>query len=519
LVLLLEAMSQSPESRLPLAAEQPLDAPHAAPSEAATVPSARSPSKHPRLASLDVVRGLTMAVMILVDEIGDAYPAVNHSPWNNVTLADFVMPWFLFMVGTSMAMSLRRFKTNRQSRVEGTRHVAIRAIKLWLLGMLLQGGGWIGNYQFGYNLSTLRFCGILQRIAYAFFVAALIELWLPELQWGNGRSPHLAVFTKHSWKWLAALSFVVLHVALTFGTFVPSWQSKWGLDVLSGGSVLLKNPFEVVCDVRGVVDSPECSATGFYDRLLFGQNHLGTWMSTRLPECSSCSPGGPSHRYRPSCHHLTTEPWCFAQMYDPEGALATVPSVMSVWFGVHFGRTLEVDGIGRRAGLILHWVICAVALLAAGLAVHFAFWPMNKQLWSTSYLLFMAGSCGLALTFVYVAIDVSVPGGRSPLRERLFKKMLSPLQMMGMNAILVFFWHGTAETLLDVVFVAEPKTGGGTRNPEKGSLFGEYGWFHEHALGFIDDLQFRQLVYVLLKIGCFFVGTWLCYRRGYFWKI
>ena len=52
--------------------------------------------KPPRLQSLDVFRGLTIAWMILVDNAGDAFPEIDHCPWNGVALADFVMPWFLF---------------------------------------------------------------------------------------------------------------------------------------------------------------------------------------------------------------------------------------------------------------------------------------------------------------------------------------------------------------------------------------------------------------------------------------
>lgn len=57
-----------------------------------------------RLASLDVFRGLTVALMILVDDAGGILPAINHSPWNGVTLADFVMPFFLFIVGVSLGI-------------------------------------------------------------------------------------------------------------------------------------------------------------------------------------------------------------------------------------------------------------------------------------------------------------------------------------------------------------------------------------------------------------------------------
>jgi len=64
-----------------------------------------TPSKHRRLLSLDIQRGLTIALMVFADEIGEAYPHLNHSPWSNITMADYVMPWFLFMVGTSMVIS------------------------------------------------------------------------------------------------------------------------------------------------------------------------------------------------------------------------------------------------------------------------------------------------------------------------------------------------------------------------------------------------------------------------------
>ncbi len=66
-----------------------------------------TPSKHHRLASLDIVRGITIAMMIFVDDVGGVYPHINHSPWNGITLADFVMPWFLFMVGASMVSTFR----------------------------------------------------------------------------------------------------------------------------------------------------------------------------------------------------------------------------------------------------------------------------------------------------------------------------------------------------------------------------------------------------------------------------
>ena len=100
-------------------------------------------------------------------------------------------------------------------------------------------------------------------------------------------SPHVTIFVKHGKKWMIAWFFVLLHIVLTFGTYVPTWTSKWGHNETSAPheiAVLLAQPFEIICNKRGSHNTPECSAQGYYDRLLFGQNHLGTWMSHRLPE-------------------------------------------------------------------------------------------------------------------------------------------------------------------------------------------------------------------------------------------
>jgi len=60
--------------------------------------------KPQRVASLDVFRGFTVAMMILVDDAGGAWPGINHAPWFGVTVADFVMPAFLFIIGVSAAL-------------------------------------------------------------------------------------------------------------------------------------------------------------------------------------------------------------------------------------------------------------------------------------------------------------------------------------------------------------------------------------------------------------------------------
>nr|XP_033516984.1 heparan-alpha-glucosaminide N-acetyltransferase-like [Nicotiana tomentosiformis] len=88
-----------------------------------------------RVVSLDVFRGLCVFLMMLVDYAGSVFPSIAHSPWNGVRLADFVMPFFLFVVGVSLAI-VNKIVVDR---TRTTLKVVIRTLKLFLLGVFLQG--------------------------------------------------------------------------------------------------------------------------------------------------------------------------------------------------------------------------------------------------------------------------------------------------------------------------------------------------------------------------------------------
>ncbi|XP_020593409.1 heparan-alpha-glucosaminide N-acetyltransferase-like, partial [Phalaenopsis equestris] len=124
--------------------------------------SAKPSGPNQRLASLDVFRGLTVALMILVDDAGGAFPAINHAPWFGVTVADFVMPFFLFGVGVSIALACRK-ATNKFA---ATRKIIMRTIKLFWLGVLLQGGYFHGrnHLTYGVDIDHIRWLGVLQLV-------------------------------------------------------------------------------------------------------------------------------------------------------------------------------------------------------------------------------------------------------------------------------------------------------------------------------------------------------------------
>ncbi|TQE01847.1 hypothetical protein C1H46_012471 [Malus baccata] len=130
--------------------------------------------KPSRVASLDVFRGLCVFLMMLVDYDGSILPIITHSLWNELHLADFVMPFFLFIAGISLALVYKRV-TNK---VEATWKAMFKAVKLFLLGVLLQGGYFheVASLTYEVDIETIRWFGILQRIAIGYIAVALCEI-------------------------------------------------------------------------------------------------------------------------------------------------------------------------------------------------------------------------------------------------------------------------------------------------------------------------------------------------------
>src|ERR1035441_353190 len=127
----------------------------------------------PRLASLDVLRGLTVAFMILVNNAGDgsaSYAQLRHSAWNGCTVTDIVFPLFLFIMGVSMALSFHSRLARGTTRTEILGQVLKRAATIFLLGLGI-------NALPLFHLATLRYCGVLQRIGLCYLLCALILLY------------------------------------------------------------------------------------------------------------------------------------------------------------------------------------------------------------------------------------------------------------------------------------------------------------------------------------------------------
>ena len=134
--------------------------------------------------------------------------------------------------------------------------------------------------------------------------------------------------------------------------------------------------------------------------------------------------------------------WAKSRTWDPEGVTSTLPAACSVLFGVAAGRWL----LGARAGLATSAALlgAGVAALAAGLALDAVLMPINKNLWTVSYCIFMTGWSLVVFAMFHAAMD----GGPAIRARDAARRLLLPLTIYGMNALFIFAFSGFVGRLL-----------------------------------------------------------------------
>ena len=345
-----------------------------------------------RLRSLDAFRGFTIAAMLLVNNPGDwghLYRPLAHAAWDGWTFTDWIFPFFVFISGISMTMSL-----GRRARLGDSKSVLL--LQTFRRGLVIIAIGLALNLIPSFNLAELRIPGVLQRLGLCTLLVAPLVLyfnWRQQLGWFVGL--------------LAAYSAVML--------LVP------------------------VPDAMGVMH------TGSLAR---GED-VGAWLDRLLMD-----------------GHL----WRQSKTWDPEGLLSTVPAVASQLAGVLVGHWLAdeaptlastraaprggaaVLGSGPANGLVKRlpgekaiWLLVSgLACLWAGELLAAWLMPINKNLWTPSYVLAMAGWAQLVFGVFYWLLD-AMP---LPLARARLARLAQPLVVFGMNALFIFALSGLMAKLL-----------------------------------------------------------------------
>jgi predicted acyltransferase len=315
-----------------------------------------------RLIALDVFRGLTVALMILVNNPGSwahVWPPLRHAAWHGWTPTDLVFPFFLFIVGVAMALSFARRIEAGAGRVQLARKVVTRSAVIFLLGLLLNAFPFTGGAELWANL---RLWGVLQRIAACYLLAGMAVILVPRL-----RS-------------LAAVA-TALVLVYELGMRLPL-VAGWG-----AGSFALEDSFVRWLDLK-----------------LWGADHL--YGGTGAP-------------------------------FDPEGLWSTLTATVTTLAGYFTGLYLRGPAALTRQLKVLS--LAGAGLLVLGQALHLAE-PVNKQLWTTSYVVLTAGLALLVLAFSLWAIDV-----------RGWRRGALPAVVFGSNALAAFVGSGLAARLLVMV--------------------------------------------------------------------
>ncbi|GMJ12082.1 hypothetical protein like AT5G27730 [Hibiscus trionum] len=437
--------------------------------------------KTKRIATLDAFRGLTIVLMILVDDAGGAYARIDHSPWNGCTLADFVMPFFLFIVGVAIALALKKIPKVK----DAIRKICLRTLKLLFWGVLLQGGysHAPNDLVYGVDMKQIRWCGILQRIALVYFIVALIETLTTKLRPTVLKPGYSSIFTAYRWQWLGGFVAFVIYMVTTYSLYVPDWS----FDVKTDDET---TRYTVKCGMRGHL-GPACNAVGYVDREVWGINHLYAYpVWQRLKACTRSSPSaGPLREDAPS--------WCQAP-FEPEGLLSSISAILSGTIGIHYGHVLiHFKGHSER---LKQWVSMALGLLIVAIILHFTdAIPINKQLYSFSYVCFTAGAAGIVFSAFYILIDVW--GMRTPF---LF------LEWIGMNAMLIYVLG--AQGILPA-FV----NGWYYESTNNTLVF----WIQKHVFNNVwHSVRLGTLLYVIFAEIVFYgVLSGILHKLGIYWKL
>ncbi|MBX3283124.1 MAG: DUF5009 domain-containing protein [Acidobacteria bacterium] len=431
-----------------------------------------------RLISLDVFRGITIAGMVLVNNPGTSptYWPLDHAEWNGLTPTDWIFPFFLFIVGVSIAISLGKATTSgskgygkifRRSAViyllgasisvlpffqfQATDAPDVLKLAIWLvfcaslfflllrkfiLAAVLCGIGLVGIAGMNlagfnvvsYDYSTLRIAGVLQRIAVCYLVTAIL-------------------FLHTTWKQQLWISAAILLIYWAVMTLVP----------VPG------------CEITSISDKA-CNLAAYIDRLILTEGHI----------------------------------WRYGKVYDPEGILSTFPAIVSTISGVLAGTWLlkrqEGDSHGgtfaasyeKAAGIFFFGVI----LLTAGLVWN-SWFPMNKALWTSSYVLATTGLALLMLGGCYWLIDLNG-----------IRRWAWPFEVFGANAIALFVFSGFFARMMN-----------GFRVPDGEKAVSLHGWVMNHIFLPVAEPIDASWIYAVSFILFWLSLMWLLYRKRIYIKV
>lgn len=369
--------------------------------------------KEDRLVALDVFRGMTIALMILVNTPGswsNVYPYLLHAKWDGLLPADLVFPFFLFIIGVSMSFSFSKYGTRMDAPLR--KKIIKRVVVLFLIGVALNGFPFYTT-----ALAEWRIMGVLQRIALSYGLAAIICVKMPN---------------RSLWK---------VGVVMLVG--------YWAVLVLFGGD----SPLSLDGNIATTIDV-----------FILGADHL--YQGFGIP-------------------------------FDPEGLLVTLPAAVSVIAGYLVG--VKIKESKDKNLLVKNLLIIGVVATAVGLVLGL-FYPINKPLWSGSYVVVTSGFACIFLGLLIEITDI-----------RASEKWAKPFLVFGVNPMILYVVSIVlVKGMLYLIFWESETT-----------TVNLYGWLYQNVFVLLSlgNLEFASLLFALSTVSfCWLIG-FVLYRKNIIIKI
>ncbi|MCX6204464.1 MAG: DUF5009 domain-containing protein [Bacteroidetes bacterium] len=380
-----------------------------------------------RYYSLDVFRGATVALMILVNNPGSwahIFSPLGHASWHGSTPTDLVFPFFLFAVGNALSFVMP--KLQNAGAAEFWSKVIKRTVLIFAIGLFLNWSPFVKWSDTGLvfkQWENVRILGVLQRIAICYFFASII------IYYGKSR---IALFM--------GMMILVIYWVLTYALGAAG------------------HPF---------------SLSGYFgnaiDQSILGVTHI--YKGEGVP-------------------------------FDPEGLTSSLPAIVQVIFGFLVGEYIQLKG--KNYEMLAQVLLTGVLLVFVGYIWDFSF-PINKKIWTSSYVLYTSGLAMITLSmFIYLLEFKNTKG-----------KWSHFFDVFGKNPLFVFVLSGFLPRVLALLRWVD-------HTDEKGEpvYTSSLPWFYDHVCKNIaTDLRIGSFVYALSIIAFFGILAYYLDKKKIYIKV
>ena len=419
-----------------------------------------------RLISLDVFRGLTILLMTIVNNPGDwgnVFPPLLHAEWHGCTPTDLVFPFFIFIMGVAvpLAMPDKIWDKNTFNKI------LVRSLRMFCLGIFFNFFSKIQLFGLEGILLLIGRLTITIAVGYALMgsfsskvknILALSILFIYLFLAYSGIDAYHDVRLPGVLQRIAIVYFVV---SLLYLKTNQKTQLITGVILLLGYWAAM-----TLIPVTGVGAS----------NLEKGTN-LASWIDSILLK---------GHMYR------GTVTW------DPEGILSTIPSIVNGIIGLLVGQMLlrEISKTKKAHKM----AIIGVALIIGGLLWNIVF-PINKSLWTSSYVLYTTGLATTFLAILYYVIDIAN-----------YKKGFKLFLIWGVNPMIVFFASQIIPQALVMIEFQNPN------NPEEKINLLAYLYSFGIAPFFSNPMA-ASLAGALVYVAIWTFILWIFYKKKLIFKV